>query len=61
MKAYQQLEKIFEKISHLHHLQAITGWDEAVMMPRGGGEARAKALGALSTLIHETLVQPQVG
>ncbi|MCH9744597.1 MAG: carboxypeptidase M32 [Gammaproteobacteria bacterium] len=60
MSAYQQLEKIFTKLSHLNHLQAITGWDEAVMMPPGGGKARAKALATLGIIQHETMTQPQI-
>jgi carboxypeptidase Taq len=39
---------------------AILGWDEAVMMPRGGGEARADAMATLEGLIHELSVAPHV-
>lgn len=58
MNAYLKLEKLFDKLSNLHHLQAIASWDEAVMMPPGSGDARAKALATLGTLIHETITQP---
>lgn len=58
--AYFQLENIFEKLSHLHHLQAIAGWDESVMMPPGGGESRAHALATLSALMHETITDPKI-
>lgn len=61
MTAYQQLEKIFEKIAYLEHLQAVAGWDEAVMMPSGGGQARAQALATLSVVIHDTLTSTDVG
>lgn len=60
MSAYKDLEKIFERISHLNHLHAIVNWDEAVMMPIGGGVARAKALATLDALIHETLTQKKI-
>lgn len=60
MNSYTQLEKIFEKLAHLNHLHAITSWDEAVMMPMGGGNARAKALATLDTISHETLTKPMV-
>lgn len=61
MKAYQHLEKIFCELSHIEHISAICHWDEAVMMPSGGGSARAEALATLHTLHHEMLVKPHVG
>ena len=61
MNAYQKLEVIFEELAYLEHHQAISGWDEAVMMPTGGGEARAKAMATLQSLMHQTLTHPQVG
>ncbi len=61
MKAYKKLESIFEKLAYFEHLGAITNWDEAVMMPSGGGTIRAKALAALRNLTHETLTNPEVG
>lgn len=61
MSAYQKLESIYNRIDGLHHLQSIAGWDEAVMMPAGGGKSRAHALATLSALIHETKTQKKVG
>lgn len=61
MNAYNNLEKIFRELSHLEHVNAICHWDEAVMMPSGGGMARAEALATLQSLHHEMLVKPQVG
>lgn len=58
--AYQELEAIFTQLSHLQHLRAITSWDEAVIMPTGGGPARAKALATLSSIMHATLTQPKI-
>ncbi len=51
--AYQQLSEHMTKIAHLNHLEAMAHWDEAVMMPEGGGDARAKALGTLASITHE--------
>ncbi len=59
--AYQQLEAIFRKINHLNHASAICHWDEAVMMPPGGGASRAEALATLHSLSHELLIDPKVG
>ncbi len=61
MSAYQKLESIYKRIDGLHHLQSIAGWDEAVMMPAGGGQSRARALATLSALIHETKTQKKIG
>lgn len=59
--SYQKLEATFEKISHLEHLRAIVGWDEAVMMPTGGATSRGKALSTLHSITHELLIDPSVG
>lgn len=61
MSAYQQLEQHFKQLSHLAHLQAIINWDEACMMPAGGGAARAAAMATLSRLSHEMLADKKVG
>lgn len=57
MTAYEQLQSHFEKIADLHHVQAIASWDEASMMPAGGGEARGRAMSTLSVVIHELITQ----
>lgn len=53
MSAYQQLVRQFKKISDLEHVQSITSWDAAAMMPTGGGRARGDALATLGVTIHE--------
>lgn len=60
MQAYRHLEKTFRQLAHLNHVRAICHWDEAVMMPPGGGEARAQALAGLQVLEHQLLVDPKV-
>lgn len=61
MSAYQSLEQTFEKISHLNHLAAIAGWDEAVMMPSGGGQSRSEAMATLQVMIHQLLCDERNG
>jgi len=61
MTPYEQLEARFAELNHIGHAQAMLYWDEAVMMPPGGGEARAEALATLAALVHRTLTAPQVG
>ena len=60
MSAYQQLTEIFTQLSDLEHLRAITSWDEAVMMPTGGGAARAKAMATLAGLSHNLITSEKV-
>lgn len=60
MKSYSKLEKHFYRIHQIDHASAILGWDEAVMMPQGSGDARAKALAELKVLSHESLVSPEL-
>ena len=59
--SYAELASHFRKIGHLSHVDAILSWDEAVMMPDGGGAARADAMAALRGLIHELSTEPRVG
>lgn len=61
MKAYKNLENLFRQLFHLDHVRAICNWDEAVMMPPGGGTARAEAMGSLQALSHQQLINPQNG
>jgi carboxypeptidase Taq len=60
MTPYEQLEVRFAELHDLGHTQAMLSWDEAVMMPRGGGAARGEALAALAALSHRMLTAPDV-
>jgi carboxypeptidase Taq len=51
--SYAALADYHRRLSQLRHVEAITAWDEATMMPVGGGGARAEALSTLRGLIHE--------
>jgi carboxypeptidase Taq len=51
--SYAALAARYRRLFHLQHVEAITSWDEAAMMPPGGGEARAEALATLRVLCHE--------
>jgi carboxypeptidase Taq len=59
--SYTELAAHYHRISQLSHVKAITGWDEAVMMPHGGGDARAEAMATLEGLIHGLSTDPRVG
>lgn len=56
MQAYQKLKTIFSQLSELDYIQRIMMWDEAVMMPEGAGETRARALATLGTIQQKKLV-----
>ncbi|WP_199899348.1 hypothetical protein [Sneathiella glossodoripedis] len=60
LSAYKQLEEKFHKISTLSGAAAILGWDNAVMMPAGGADARAEQLATLGVISHEMLCDLQV-
>lgn len=57
---YQELHNHFQRIGDLHHVQAITNWDEAAMMPAGGGSARGAAMTTLRVVIHELATDPKI-
>lgn len=61
MTAYESLEKEYRDIGHLEHVEAIIGWDEATMMPLGGGPPRADAMAALAGVIHARRTAEQIG
>jgi carboxypeptidase Taq len=58
--SYDKLKQHYLKIDHFRHLAAITGWDQAAMMPSGGNAARSAALAELSTHIHQLSTQPVI-
>ncbi len=55
MTAYQTVEKYLRRVSRLQHLNAMAGWDQAVMMPSGGAEARGAAMSELAVVVVETM------
>lgn len=60
MKNYSSLEQHFNKIANFNHLAAITGWDQAAMMPAGGNASRGDALAELSLHIHKLTTAPEI-
>lgn len=59
--SYRDLTAHMRRVSSLSHVSRIVGWDEAVMMPPGGGEARAEAMATLEGQIHALSIDPRVG
>lgn len=61
MKSYDALETTFERLHHLKHLESITYWDQAAMMPSHSNEARSKAMAEYGVLLHQLMVDPKIG
>jgi carboxypeptidase Taq len=59
--SYRELAAHQRRLAHLQHVEAIVGWDEAAMMPPGGGESRAEALATLRVFTHELAAAPALG
>ncbi|HUR68786.1 MAG TPA: carboxypeptidase M32 [Candidatus Thermoplasmatota archaeon] len=61
MSAYALLLARVKRMYALRDAAEILGWDQQVMMPPGGVEARAAQMSALSASMHEILVAPETG
>ena len=58
MSAYTKLAEFQSELSLFDDLDALASWDEACIMPPGGGERRGQAMAALSTLLHAKRSDP---
>ncbi|WP_354625177.1 carboxypeptidase M32 [Psychromonas sp. MME2] len=61
MQHYKKLTEHYKKIANFNHLYAITSWDQAVMMPNGGNNARSSALAELSLHVHQLATAAHLG
>ena len=61
MPAIEALREKFRAIHNLNHAYQYLSWDEAVMMPDGGGPGRAEALATLRKLVHEMITDSSMG
>jgi carboxypeptidase Taq len=59
--SYEALATRHRRLAHLGHCESILAWDEAAMMPVGGGESRAEAIATLRVLVHELATDPGLG
>jgi len=58
---YDEVTERYRQYLYLQHAGMVVGWDQQVMMPDGGAPARAKQLGALSTVGHDLLTDDELG
>jgi carboxypeptidase Taq len=60
MTPYEELEARFTELGHLSHARAMLNWDEASMMPVGGGAVRGEAMAVLAGIAHQKLTDPEL-
>ena len=60
----QTLKTLKSKLADIHNIQAasaVLGWDQQVLMPPGGAEARANQLATLDKIGHELFITDEIG
>ena len=60
MSYYQKLTERFQQIYRLDHAITYLNWDQMVMMPANGNDARAQAIAELASVRHGFLTAPEV-
>jgi len=61
MTPLQKLRERMAELADLGAVQMLAGWDQLVMMPADGAQARASQLGALARLAHERSTAEEIG
>ena len=64
MSAPRAYETLRTKLGEIHDIvksASLLGWDQQVLMPSRGAEARAHQLGTLGKLAHELFVSDEIG
>jgi carboxypeptidase Taq len=56
-----QLKRLVSEVEDLRKSLGLLFWDQRVMMPPGGSQARAEACATLARIAHETFVSPEIG
>ena len=59
--ALAELKQRLAEIGDLHKAQGVLGWDQRVMMPPLGTEARAEAQGTLGRIAHDAFIDGEIG
>ena len=61
MSALKSLREKQLTLHHLQHASQYLSWDESVMMPEGGGTARANSLATLQKIAHGLATSNELG
>ncbi len=59
--ALEELKRALAELNDLSRIAALLHWDQQVMMPPGGGNARVDQLATLGAIIHERATSPALG
>ncbi|MEM7260234.1 MAG: carboxypeptidase M32, partial [Pseudomonadota bacterium] len=58
--SYQKLVDRFQQLHRLDHAMTFLSWDQMVMMPEHGNDARSSSIGELASLKHKLLTAPEM-
>ena len=61
MRTYEEFNQYVERIENLKEVMGVLHWDQEVMMPEGGVNARAMQFSVLSAMRHELIVDERLG
>ena len=56
-----RLRELLAEVSDLSNAATLLAWDQRVMMPPAGAEARAEAMGTVSRMVQERFVDAEIG
>ena len=59
--ALSELKRELGELKDLNRIASLLAWDQEVMMPAGGADARADQLSTLGRIIHERATSPELG
>lgn len=59
--SYEKYVEHSRKIADVRHASALLQWDQEVMMPEKGADARSRQLATLSVIAHEWSTEPAYG
>lgn len=59
--AWGRLVEKLRGLNDINSAYALLEWDQASLMPTKGGESRAVTMGTMARLVHEGLVDPELG
>ncbi|MGH2747546.1 MAG: carboxypeptidase M32 [Actinomycetota bacterium] len=58
---WEQLLPRLDEMADLRHAATLMHWDQSTKMPPKGAHARARALSSIQAIMHDRLVDPEVG
>ena len=59
--SFEELQRRLREITDIGKAMSLLGWDQQVMMPRGGAPLRAEQFATLGRIAHDKFTSPEVG